>query len=184
MTRISGTRSRTCERVCPRAGVSSTSPYRRIQSVSLTPMSRSSAPHPTYFGLRVAGRADGGRRLHGHGTMMLDGSGNDKYMHYSPTRRERLLRAISLPSRLGGLGLGRRLVAPIWVNGVPMLPRAPGMYANERWFPGTKLSAELIRPVDGLGKGGAFVRTLTGSHASRPPHRRCGDGRQGAVLRL
>ena len=94
-----------------------------------------------------------------HGAMVLDGSANDKYMHYSPTRRERFLRAISLPSRLGGLGWGTSL--PGLGQRAAYVASSAGMYANERWFPGTKLSAKLIRELTGsAGAAQAFARSL------------------------
>jgi hypothetical protein len=95
-----------------------------------------------------------------HGAMVLDGSGNDKYMHYSPSRRERLLRAISLPSRLGGLGWGTTPL-PGLGEGAVYVASSATMYANERWFPGTRLSAELIRQLTGSAKAArAFARSL------------------------
>jgi hypothetical protein len=94
-----------------------------------------------------------------HGAMVLDGLGNDKFMHFSPSRRGRLLRAISLPSRLGGLGWGRSL--PGLGQRAAYVASSAVMYANERWFPGTKLPAKLIRQSTGSAEAArAFARSL------------------------
>jgi hypothetical protein len=95
-----------------------------------------------------------------HGAMVLDGSANDKYMHYSPSRRDRFLRAISVPSRFGGLGWGAA-----WLPGLSeratYVASSAGMYANERWFPGIRLSARLIRQLTGSADAAqAFARSL------------------------
>lgn len=94
------------------------------------------------------------------GAMVVDGLGNDKYMHFSPSRRERLLRAISLPSRLGGLGWGAASLPGLNPRATYVASSA-GMYANERWFPGTKLPAKLIRQLTGSAEAArAFARSL------------------------
>ena len=95
-----------------------------------------------------------------HGGMVVEGSGNDKYMHFSPSRRERLLRATSLPSRLNGLGWG---AAPLpWLGQrATYVASSAAMYANERWFPGSKLSAKLINQLTGSAEAAhAFARSL------------------------
>ena len=96
-----------------------------------------------------------------HGAMVLDGLGNDKYMHCSPSRRERLLRAISLPSRLGGFGWGAAASLPGLGQRATYVASSAAMYANERWFPGTKLSATLIDQLTGSAEAAhAFARSL------------------------
>lgn len=95
-----------------------------------------------------------------HGAMVVDGLGNDKYMHCSPSRRERLMRAISLPSRLGGFGWGAAALPGLGQRAMYVAASA-GMYANERWFPGTKLSAKLIDQLTGSAESAqAFARSL------------------------
>jgi Asparagine synthase len=103
-----------------------------------------------------------------HGAMVLDGSGNDKYMHYSPTRREQLLRAISLPSRLGGVGWGAAWLPELGQR-TTYVASSTGMYASERWFPGTKLSAKVISQLTGSAEAahsfaGSLDRELSGRH--------------------
>jgi asparagine synthetase B (glutamine-hydrolysing) len=94
------------------------------------------------------------------GDMVLDGLGNDKYMHCSPSRRERLLRAISIPSRLRGLGWGAASPPGLGQRATYVASSA-AMYASERWFPGTKLSAKLINHVTGSAETAqAFARSL------------------------
>jgi Asparagine synthase len=91
---------------------------------------------------------------------VLDGLGNDKYMHFSPSRRERLLRAISLPSRFGGLGWGAASLPGLGQRATYVASSA-AMYANEQWFPGTKLPAKLIHQLTGSVEAAhAFARSL------------------------